>query len=196
MGLSKFMEEDILLSQQGDGEAYRRLIDEYSPHVARMMWRFTRETAEHEILIQDVFVEVWLALPRYKPLAPFVHWLSRIATRTGYAYWKRQKKQGCEVTLSQEASQILADPASEEAFERLNVEHSSQLAYELLAKLPPRDRLILTLRFVEEKSVEETAELCGWTQVMVKVQTWRARKKLQKLFNQLKMKEKQTGGNS
>jgi len=40
----------------------------------------------------------------------------------------------------------------------------------------------LTLRFVEERSVKETAELTGWTQTLVKVQTLRARGKLKKLF--------------
>ncbi len=33
-------------------------------------------------------------------------------------------------------------------------------------------------------SVEETAEQIGWTQTMVKVQAWRARKKLKTLFQE------------
>ena len=51
-------------------------------------------------------------------------------------------------------------------------------------KLPPRDRLVLLLRYVEEHSVQETADLTGWTQTMVKVQSWRARQKLKKLFQE------------
>ena len=34
---------------------------------------------------------------------------------------------------------------------------------------------MLTLRYVEEHSVEKTAELTGWSKTMVKVQAWRAR---------------------
>ncbi len=52
----------------------------------------------------------------------------------------------------------------------------------LLEQLPPRDRLVLALRYIEDRSVEETAVLTGWTHSMVKVQAWRARKKLRKLL--------------
>ena len=52
----------------------------------------------------------------------------------------------------------------------------------LLEELPPRDRLVLTLRYLEELSVEETAERTGWSRAMVKVQAWRAREKLKRLF--------------
>ncbi len=61
-------------------------------------------------------------------------------------------------------------------------EEAAEILHSLLDRLPPRDRLVLMLRYVEDRSVEETAELTGWTQTMVKVQAWRARNKLKKLF--------------
>ena len=39
-------------------------------------------------------------------------------------------------------------------------------------------------RYLEECDVAETARRTGWTKSMVKVQTWRARKKLEKLFTE------------
>ena len=59
--------------------------------------------------------------------------------------------------------------------------------HRLLAQLPPRDRLVLTLRYLEECDVAETARRIGWTQTMVKVQTLRARKKLEKIFRRYEM---------
>jgi DNA-directed RNA polymerase specialized sigma24 family protein len=38
------------------------------------------------------------------------------------------------------------------------------------------------LRYLEQCDVAETAQRTGWTKAMVKVQTWRAMKKLEKLF--------------
>jgi DNA-directed RNA polymerase specialized sigma24 family protein len=35
---------------------------------------------------------------------------------------------------------------------------------------------------MEDRSIEETAELTGWTRSMVKVQAWRAKKKLRKFL--------------
>ena len=59
---------------------------------------------------------------------------------------------------------------------------NAALLHVLLNELPPRDRLVLTMIHIEERSIAETAELVGWSQVMVKVQAFRARKKLKDLW--------------
>jgi RNA polymerase sigma-70 factor (ECF subfamily) len=41
---------------------------------------------------------------------------------------------------------------------------------------------VLTLLYLEQCTVAEAAELCGWTQTMVKVQAYRARNRLRKLL--------------
>ena len=61
----------------------------------------------------------------------------------------------------------------------------AEMLHRLLKKLPPRDRLVLTLRYLQQNSIFETAELTGWTVAMVKVQTWRAKNKFKKLYEEL-----------
>ena len=51
-----------------------------------------------------------------------------------------------------------------------------------LEKLPPRDRLVLTLMYLEDLSIAEIAERTGWSRIMVKVQAFRARRKLRRLL--------------
>ena len=70
---------------------------------------------------------------------------------------------------------------------------TAEILYRLLEQLPPRDRLVLTLRFLEEKNVEQTAEWTGWSQAMVKVQTLRARRKLKRLFDRYERHKKSAG---
>ncbi|MHC4654956.1 MAG: RNA polymerase sigma factor [Planctomycetota bacterium] len=172
--------EDIRQSLQGDPDAYRRLIERHQEYIGRVLWRFSRDRRVHEELVQDVFVEAYLSLGRYHRKAPFVHWLSRIATRVGYRYWKqidRQKKR--ESFTLEEWDQLPRDSG-----EKMDTSHAAALVHRLLGQLPPRDRLVLTLRYLEECDVAETAQRTGWTKSMVKVQTWRARKKLEKLFTE------------
>ena len=76
------------------------------------------------------------------------------------------------------------DPVLEQRADAMEPTEAAVLLHQLLAQLPPRDRLVLTLRYVEEHSVEAAAELTGWTRTMVKVQAWRARGKLRKLFEE------------
>ena len=174
---------DVKRSLEGDGEAYRRLIERHQQQVGSIMWRFSRDPEIHEELTQEAFIQAYESLANYRAQAPFAHWLSRIATRVGYAYWKKKKREQRIETVPLEEWHHIPD-AESEAPGDLDPAEAAEALHGLLGQLPPRDRLILTLRYVEEKSVEEAAEQTGWSQTMVKVQSWRARKKLRALYEQ------------
>jgi len=160
----------------GDTEAFRSLIERHQKRVSGMMWRFSRDPEAHQELVQEAFIQAYESLRKYRAEAPFEYWLARIATRVGYRHWKRAQRAPETVPLDEWRD--LPDESAEE----LEPEEAGQRLHALLSHLPPRDRLVLTLRYVEDRSVEETAELTGWSETMVKVQAWRARGKLKALF--------------
>jgi RNA polymerase sigma-70 factor (ECF subfamily) len=172
----KFPEiQEVEQAQSGDGDAYARLIERYQGPIAQQMWRFTRDPDRHAELVEDVFVNAYGSLRSYRGAAPFLHWLRKIAVRTGYAHWRQEKRSRRERPLDEEAARTLADaPADHDARE------AGELVHRVLAELPPRDRLALTLMYLEERSVAEIAGLTGWSVTMVKVQLWRSRAKLKK----------------
>lgn len=161
---------------EGDEDAFARLMRQYQPRVSAMMWRFTRDPIVHRDLVQDVFVDVYRSLHRYGGRAPLEHWLSRIATRTGYKHWKRRQREPARVPVEDWDGAVSWDPAE------LDPDRASATLYEVLALLAPRDRLVLTLRYFEDLSVTETARRTGWTETMVKVQSHRARTRLKTLL--------------
>lgn len=168
---------DVALAQGGDGGAYARLVARHQGEVARRMWRFTRDPAQQRELVQDVFVNAYMGLKGYRGDAPFVHWLRKIAVRTGYAFWRESEKCRREQSVAPEAmARFAEDPADRSAAEAAETVHC------VLAQLPPRDRAVLTLLYLEERTVAEAADLLGWSRSMVKVQAWRARAKIRKLL--------------
>ncbi len=169
---------DIQHVLSGDDDAFRRVIERHQRRVAAMMWRFSRDPNAHEELVADAFVEVYESLPKYRPEAPFENWLSRIATRVGYRFWRTQRRKRRLDTVPLEDWHVVATDGPE----ALGADDAAEVLYRLLESLAPRDRLVLTLRYVEGRSVAETAQLTGWSESMVKVQALRARKKLRKLF--------------
>ncbi len=173
--------EDVHASRQGDPDAYKRLIERHQQRIGKIMWRFSRDPLIHEELVQDVFVNAYLSIGTYREKAPFEHWLIRIATRVGYHYWKQQARQKNFARFSLEDWDRLAAETPEE----INPSRAAELLHNLLGQLPPRDRLVLTLRYLEGSDVAETAHRIGWTKSMVKVQTNRAKKKLEKLLSQM-----------
>lgn len=177
--------EDIRQARQGDSDAYRRLVERYQSHVAQILWRFSRDRSVHEELVQDVFVEAYLSLSTYHGRAPLGHWLARIATRVGYRYWKEKARRKAAEPFSLEEWDQVAD--DDDMIERIEPDRAADLLHRLLAQLPPRDRLVLMMRYIEGCDVAETARRTGWTKTMVKVQALRARNKLKKLVERSEM---------
>lgn len=165
---------DLEAAKSGDQDAYRRLIERHQQEIGRFLWKFTRDHTAWEELLQTVFVEAYLSLHKFRAEAALVDWLRGIATHVGCRFWTDRKKRR-ERTTSLNDSLELSEGTS--IWPTLGL-------FEMLEQLPPRDRLVLTLMYVEERSVEETARLAGWTESMVKSQAHRARIKLKTLWEE------------
>jgi len=95
----------------------------------------------------------------------------------------------------------MADFTEEEARILENVSHpgddidpvdalsARELVSKMLATLNPKDRIILTLLDLEKRTLAEIASMTGWNTTVIKVRAFRARKKLQKSFQELEKKE-------
>lgn len=174
---------DIQSTLAGDGDAFGRLVQRYQGQIGQWLWRFSRDRTVWEELSQTVFVEAYLHLGKFRGTAPLLNWLRKIATRVGYRHWQaaaRQRRRG-QVPLVDDPA-IPARLDSQRAENQAEQHDEADILHQLLDELPPRDRLVITLLHIEERSVAETAELVGWSQVMVKVQAFRARKKLRVLW--------------
>jgi RNA polymerase sigma-70 factor, ECF subfamily len=173
--------DDLAKSRQGDGEAYARIVKNYQSQIARRMRLFARDPAIIEELVQEVFVNVYFSLAGFRGEGAFDAWLARIATRVGYRYWKTSRRRKSEVNCGDDWWQGLA----EQRIDELDPRAAERLVQDLLGRLPPRDRLVLLLVYVEGHSTAEAARLAGWSQTMTKVQAFRARRRLRALFGKL-----------
>ena len=177
--ISEMDQRDIAASLNGDGEAYARLVQHYQDRVSAQMWRFTRDTAVLEELVQEVFVEAYLSLKGFRGRAPFLHWLRRVATRVGYRHWKSQvRKRDREEALTETILKLATAPAD------LSPSEAAEALYGMFAKLPSQDRLVLTLFYFDECDLNEIASRTGWNRTLVKVRLHRARKRLKALLNE------------
>ena len=99
---------------RGDQTALEQLITRHRPRVFRIASRYARSPHETEEIAQDVFVKMYFNLKSYRADAPFEHWLTRIATRVGYRYWKQQARQKNLTMFSLEDWDRLAAEVPEE----------------------------------------------------------------------------------
>ena len=118
-------------------------------------------------------------------------WLTRIATNTCLNMLRAAQRRPELLTadLSEDESDWLEKKASEASGEQQpDVEQQvivADLAERLLQTLPPEDRLALTMIDGEGASVNEVAQLTGWSESKVKVRAFRARKKAREALERL-----------
>lgn len=165
--------DDIQEALSGDEDAFARLVDRHGSAVNRRMRHFSRDPGECEELAQEVFVEAYLSLRGFKGTAPFGHWLAKISSRVGFKFWKDRDRRKKTFPLDEN----LEKPVSENP----DPSEAADFLHALLAELPDKDRLVLTLMYFEECTVEEIAGRMGWSKVLVGVRAHRARKSLRRI---------------
>ena len=168
---------DIQAVSNGEEDAYKRMVERYQPLVSRQMWRFTRDPVLLEELVQEVFVQAYFSLTSYRAEAPFLHWIRRVATRVGYQHWKRQERERRRREALQDSPIPTGGGSS-----RWTALEAADAVHRLLARMKPRDRLVLTLLHLEGCDTREISERTGWSRSLVKVRAHRARKKLKALL--------------
>jgi RNA polymerase sigma factor (sigma-70 family) len=161
-------QEDIAPSGRQEilAEAYRAHLDAVYRYVYRRVGN--RETAED--LTAEVFVKAVQKLQAERAPQAVRSWLYATAHTTIADYWRRQVGQTVDIA---ELEEILGAPVTDEREES----RTSRRVAALLAALPERERRVLTLRFLEGRSLTETANELHITTGNVKVLQHRALKR-------------------
>ena len=166
----------------GNDAAYEELVARYRTRVFGTASRFARDRHELDDLAQDIFVRVWKGLGSYREEAPFEHWFMRVAIRTCYDFLrKHRRRRESEVLVDETPPEHEASGDSDDVRIRKRRE-AWEIVQQLLECLNEKDRLVITLMDLEEKSVKETAKLTGWSESNVKVRAHRARHKMREIY--------------
>jgi RNA polymerase sigma-70 factor (ECF subfamily) len=162
------MEERVrqLLRTRRYDEALEQLLDLYEQKVFRMAVTMLRDTGRAEEITQDVFLKVWRALPGYDGRAAIGTWLYTIARNACLSAVRSE---------SYRRTWPIAE-SSEPALETTTVA-DVEIA-ECLAALPAIQREVVTLYYLQEKSVRDVSELLDLPEGTVKSHLHRARRAL------------------
>ncbi len=162
----------------GNREVFASLVKRYKSKVFRIASRFARDNDELDDICQEVFIKAYRALHTYRNESPFDHWISRIAVHTCYDILRKRRREGDHMPLEY-AEFGLSGPSKEHGFD---VEEAKEILHRALARLKPKERLVITLLELEERSVREVAELTGWSEGNIRIRSFRARQRLKSLL--------------
>jgi RNA polymerase sigma-70 factor (ECF subfamily) len=176
-----------------DQVAARELVDHLHPLVIRIVRAHLPRRVLEQDLTQEVFMKMFSRLDQYEGAVPLSHWVSRIALTTCIDHLRAQKRRHefRWADLSENEANVLdAVITNTQDVPANDALASRELVHKLLDQLKPADRMVIQLLDLEQKTIAEISALTGWNESLVKVRAFRARRKLQKFFQQLKDSER------
>lgn len=179
----------------GDVNAFETLIKRYQSHVFSVVRRHVPLDMADDVA-HDVFVRAYQGLSGFAEKSPFKGWLSGIAVRACYDFWRKAYRRR-EVPISQLSDahrEWLENSISDNAAAIFDENGRQSEALEILdwalGQLSAEDRMIVNMIYFEGLSHKEAGSLLGWSIPNVKIRSWRAKKKLHKIFTEEQGKDR------
>jgi len=164
-------------AQNGDTNALRELVNEYSSMVYRFAFNVCRDTDKAENTTQETFLSVIRNLGQFNRQSKFSTWLYTIVSNHCFMLARKNRSSRFVSIDDEEASvpdtaYVELDASPEELVERSD---TRQIIDEAIAKLAPEYRIVFVLRDVEGLSTQEVSEVTNLSVAAVKSRLHRAR---------------------
>ncbi len=182
------MDEPALISeaQNGDLNAFNRLVLEYQTTAYNLAYRIMGDPAVAEDVAQETFITAYQSLKSFRG-GSFKSWLIRVATNRCYDELRRRKRRPQtsldEIMDENESFAFLRSPNEGPEAHRQRVELALVIEH-CLKGLPDDQRIVTVLGDVEGYDYQEIANITRVSLGTVKSRLSRARAKLRDCLQQ------------
>jgi RNA polymerase sigma-70 factor (ECF subfamily) len=168
----------VARAQEGELPAFEELVQKYQREVYGLICRIIHDLEEAKDLTQQAFLQAFVHIRSFRQQAQFRTWLFRIAINQSYNYLKSKKRFGEPVDLDE---YVLVGEGSPEA--DLVTREDRRRLQAALARLPAKQRAVITLKVEQGLSYEEISQVLGGTTGAARVNYCQALKTLKKYLN-------------
>lgn len=177
----------VAAAKHGDRRAFEELVLRHQQRVLAVALRITNNREDAEDVAQESFHKAFLHLDAFQEKARFSTWLTRIVMNEAFMLLRRRR--GVLEVLPENtdgalepASPALVDqrPSPEES---CWLQERTEVLTEAINRLGPKIRTTILLRNIQERSLEETAEILGTSIGVVKSRLYQGRQRLRGTLN-------------
>jgi RNA polymerase sigma-70 factor (ECF subfamily) len=170
--------------QQGSEAAFRTLVERYQQRVYSTAFSLLRSAEEAEDVAQEVFVEVYQTVARFRGETALSTWLYRLATSRALQHRRRataKKRFAYFTSLLGFQNHLLHEPPDHaHPLALLESEQQLRLLHGHIGRLPSQQQVAFTLRHEQDLSYDEIAAVLDTTVAAVESLLFRARQTLRR----------------
>jgi RNA polymerase sigma factor (sigma-70 family) len=161
---------------EGDVSKFSFFIEKYRDMAFSIAFRIINNREDAEEIVQDSFLKAFKALGKFKRDSKFSTWFYRIVVNNSLSKLERDKSESMYVDLEVVSNVVIEKVES--VYKELALSDQQLYINMALVEMSVEDRLLLTLYYLNENTLEEITEITGITQENLKMKIHRARKKM------------------
>lgn len=161
-------------------QAYAALVNTYKDGAVMLAYNILLNREDAEEVAQDAFVSVYTSLHTFRSASKFSTWLYRIVLNT--ALNKKRIKKRIAAPLAESMSVEWPDGNRSGTAAQVSAEQRKHIQ-QAMRMLNEKERICITLYYLQELSVDEIRELTGISRSNIKVLLHRGRKNLYDVFH-------------
>lgn len=173
----------------GNKDLFEVLVTRYEKPIFNYVYGMVRQRQDAEDLTQEAFVRAFFALRTYNNSFEFSTWMYRIARNVCLDHFRRQKIRSffsLNTPVGEEEEDEFGDflPQGKDPEEGVLQGELLERVLQAVGQLPFKFREVIILRYIEELSYEEIAQILGIPVGTVKTYLHRAKAKLKELLGE------------
>ncbi|WCK53505.1 sigma-70 family RNA polymerase sigma factor [Aneurinibacillus sp. Ricciae_BoGa-3] len=168
----------IRAAQNGDRESLVRLLETIESSVYRTAFYVLGNEQDALDASQEALIRIYTKIDTYQEKAKFSTWVQRIVTNVCIDKFRRKKE---TVSIEQNELVLYAFQNVEQEVERAGMFEEVRRA---INELPEQHRTVVILRYLQDLSYNEIAEILNMPLNTVKSYLYRARQQLQELLHE------------
>ncbi|MDR1585473.1 MAG: sigma-70 family RNA polymerase sigma factor [Prevotellaceae bacterium] len=171
----------IELCKAGEQQAFAPIISEYQQMVFSIAFRLLCDEDEAKDSVQDTFVKIWLNLEKYDPSKSFRTWIYTVAINCCYDKIKIQKPK----RIDEDVAKNIASPDNVE--QKIQNKDLATIIVSLVGKLTPKQKIVFTLRYLEQLEMNEIEEITHLSREQIKNNLYLARMSIKRILEKWKI---------
>lgn len=166
------LNEIIEQSKRNDQKSFRKIVEVYQSMIYSLAFRIMCNEEEAKDIVQETFIRVWTNLSSYQQDKKFSTWIYAIATNLCLDKLKSSKQRFKSESLNENVNLLIS---SENADKRLIDSELGEVILSLTNELTPKQKIVFTLRYIEDMEMDEIVEITGLTSEKIKSNLYLAR---------------------
>lgn len=181
-------------AQKGDKQAFEELVFKYDRHVLSIARSYRNSEDDAKDIYQEVFMRVYRGLNSFQFKSEFSTWLFRITTNVCLTHKSRKRDHESidkEIMSEEENGKTLAEIISgDDDVEKATVNKDLLVhVRSAMDQLPNKQKMVFTLKYLEEYKIREIADIMQCTEGAVKSYLFTATHKMRAKLKNIVLEE-------